>query len=147
MRNRFIKLTKLRLKCGAHPTYYTGKTVSGQDFEAYLKDGWMNITVDDISIVNTNPENLDSVCSFERFKDYARMYGFIIDESEAEESSDIEDMNTYFEELYEKNHRVEFIQDFYSKTVGKTYKKGESYMAEKELAKLLVANGLAKIIR
>lgn len=142
-----IKLTKLRFESGGCPTSYSGETNTGQIFKAYLRNGYMNVTINGQSIVDTNPKNLDGVCSFSDFKHYAIINGFIIDDSEAEQSSSYDDLENYFTEFYEKNHRVEFIKDFHSKAAKETYYKGKTYTAEKELAKLLVETGLAKIIR
>jgi len=140
-----IKLISLREQCGACPTHYTGETEEGHFFDAYLRNGYMKIEVENIPIVSFNPPELDGVCRFEDFKHYARINGYYIDDSEAEWSSELEDTEKMIEELYKDTVWVKFIRDFESKSAGKTYKKDERYTASIDLAETLVSTGLAII--
>lgn len=140
-----IKLKTFREVCGGCPTHYTGETVNGEHFDAYLRHGYMAVTVDGEEIVRTNPRGLDGVCSFDDFKKEARKRGYVIDQSEATYSSYIDDMEEMMENLYKDKVWVKFIEDFYPKSVDKHYKKGERYTTLISTADALVESGYAVI--
>lgn len=89
-----IKLISIREQCGGCPTHYTGETVRGEIFDAYLRHGYMSIKIGDCEIVdeNVSDKGLDGVCGLDDFKQYAMMAEYIIDDSEAEQSSYYDDI-------------------------------------------------------
>jgi hypothetical protein len=141
-----IKLKSLREECFACPTYYTGETYDGIFLEAYLRNGFMEIKLNDIPIVECSPDHLDGICSFSDFKKYASINGYYINDSEATWSSQIEDTEKVIEELVKDKVWVKFIRNLDSESAGEKYLKGERYRATKDVANALVKYGYAEIV-
>ncbi|MCK2000488.1 hypothetical protein MZM54_03655 [[Brevibacterium] frigoritolerans] len=140
-----IKLKSLREESGGCPTNFTGETTTGQHFEAYLRNGHMKISIGDSKIVSCNPPGLDGVCSFDDFKHYGALNGYIFDSSEAEFSSHYQDMDNLIAELYKDKTWVKFVVDFESKKANLKFEKDKTYALPLDLAEILQVNGLATI--
>jgi len=140
-----IKLKSLREECGGCPTSFSGETVDGQFFEANLRNGYMEIILDDEHIVSCNPPELDGVCHFSDFELYAQINGFYIDDSEAEWSSQIQDTEKAIQEAFKDIVWVEFIHTFDSKHLKKPFEKGKRYLMSIKNADLFVDAKLAKV--
>jgi hypothetical protein len=140
----YFKLKSLRQECGGCPTSYSGETKEGYYFEAYLRNGYMKVEINGRKIVSENPRGLDGVCSFDDFKMYARMNGHIIDDSEAEWSSQIEDTEKAILEAFKDIVWVKFTRDFQASD-GKLFETGKRYTAKINVADILVEAKLAVI--
>lgn len=140
-----ITLVTLREECAGCPTRYTGETRDGKQFEAYLRHGYMKITLDDEKIVSVNASQFDGVCGFSDFKRVARTKGYFINDDNAVYSSYYDDLEETVKALFKDKVWVEFVQDFYAKTQDKQYKKGERYTAKIDVADTLVKANLAVI--
>jgi hypothetical protein len=141
-----IRLTSIREECGGCPTYYSGETATGDQFEAYLRHGFMKVELNSQILFTCNPSGLDGICSFDDFKSYARKNGIFIDNSEATYSSRVQEDCKAMENLFKDKIWVEFTRDFVSKAAGITYEKGKRYTASLKLADLLVEKGMAIIV-
>lgn len=141
----YLKLESIREECGGCPTHYSGKTVHGNTIEMYLRHGGLWIKVDGQRIVNENASPLDGICSIDDFKVYARKNGHFIDTDDAKWSSHVQEEAEKIEKLFANKVWVTFVQDFYSKSTDKTYKKGKKYIASLDTAQALIDSGLVII--
>lgn len=92
-----IKLKSLRFECGGCPTSYSGITNKNENFYCRLRHGHMRFELNDIEIFDAYPKNMDGVCDWNDFKRYAKLNNYKIDDSEAEESSYINDLEKIVE--------------------------------------------------
>ena len=142
---KIIQLKTLHEVCGGCPTHYRGETVHGEHFDAYLRHGYMSVTLDGEKIVSANPMDLDGVCSFSDFKKEARKRGYYLQDEDAEQTSYIDEMEDMMQELMKDRVYVEFIRDFDSKSQKMVYEKGKRYDFKISTAELLVEKGYAVI--
>lgn len=143
---RKIILQSVREECGGCPTHYSGETVNGRRFEAYLRHGFMRVELEDITLFTCNPSNLDGVCNFDDFVRHAKRYGIDIDSSNAEWSSKTQEDGELIWNLFKDQIWVEFIDDLELKSSNVKYKKGQKYTASLQLADTLVKKGYAIIV-
>jgi hypothetical protein len=89
---REIKLKTLKFESGGCPTSYSGTTDKGESFYCRLRHGHMSIELNNRTIIDAYPIELDGVCGFEDFKYYANIDGWYINDYKAEQSSYIDDI-------------------------------------------------------
>lgn len=140
----YIKLISVKEECGSCPTTYSGETVDGKYLEASLRNGYMKIELNDRTIVSVTPRGLDGTCSFSDFKEYAKRYGYVIDDSDAKFSSRINEIEDAIEEAFRGKVWVEFTETMVTKT--ERFEKGKRYIATQKVADKLVALDCAKIV-
>lgn len=138
----FIKLKTIKEECGGCPTLFKDFTESGELFVARLRHGFMNITLNDIECY---PNGLNGVCRYEDFKTQTALRGYFIDDSKAEYSSRITEIEEAIIETFKDVVKVEFLVDCEATDYGDSYKKGKTYKAKIEITELLVEKGLAVI--
>lgn len=127
------------------PTLFEGFTGSDELFIARLRHGFMKITLNDIDLVKCYPDGLDGICRFEDFKTQAALRGYFIDDSKAEYSSRITEIEEAIIETFKDVVKVEFLVDCEATDYRDSYKKGKTYKAKIEITELLVEKGLAVI--
>lgn len=94
---RDIKLKTLRFECGGCPTSYSGITDEGISFYCRLRHGHMRFELNNHEIFDVYPDDMDGVCGWDDFKEYAEKNGWEIDDSDAECSSFIDDIEKALE--------------------------------------------------
>lgn len=138
-----IKLKTLREECGGCPTAYSGQTFDGKEFYVRLRHGAMKLELDDKVLVSFNAKGLDGVCGFYDFKDQFKRQGYIIDDSEAEYSSQVQETAAKIDKMFRDKVWVKFTKALSTKE--KTYNEGEKFCTNKTLAQSLVDLGYAEI--
>lgn len=140
-----FKMKTIREECGGCPSHYTGETIHGQILDMYLRGGLMKITLDDHILAHSATTEFDGVCSLEDFKKAARRNGYFINTDDAQSSSAINDLEKTIQELFADSVWVTFVRDFYSKSIDKTFVKGQAYTVSLKSAPVLLKTGLAVI--
>lgn len=134
-----LKLKTLHLQCGGCPTVYTGETKKGQRFEAYLRYGTLQFSLDgeDVFVHHTN-DDLLGFMTFHEIKEIAESYGVFIDNTNAEETSFADEMEEFFKSFHKKVKMIVHVSD--------RLQKDKVYQYNKATCDYLVEHGVAVYI-